>query len=175
MKKAFHRKLPTISLEDQRMLTVKEVPDARSCWVHGQGSETIAELVYAFRSRPGRHALYIGADYRVFGETMFEIREAVKALHIAGVIITDLLHPEDTLLDAYNRAQVGLRWSGDRKKQKRNGAKGGKGKGRESAARRNAAVSDDIARRLCSLKELKWSVKAWVLGMAETTAIRHYK
>lgn len=175
MKKAFHRKLPSVSVEEQRSLTTKEVPDVRSSWVHGQGSETIAELIYTFGSHYGLHELYIGADYRVFGETMFEIREAVKSLHKTNVKIIDLLHPEDTLLDAYNRAQVGLRWCGDRKKQKRNGAKGGKCKGREAAARRNAAVSDDIAKRLCSLKELKWSKKAWVLGMAETTAIRHYK
>lgn len=175
MKKAFHKKLPKMSVEEQRALTVKEVPDDRASYTMGVGAETIQEVIYGFSVRPGPHQVYIGADARVLGNNLAEVAAALKGLRAVGATVHDLKNNESETEDLLLRARSAFQWNGNRRQQKSKGARGGKGKGREAAARRSEKVDDDIALRLCKLKKITWAEKAWVLGMPESTIIRHYR
>lgn len=177
MKKAFHRRLYNNSVEDQRKLTAAIVTIDRESWTHGSGAETIHTLTDAFEMRPENHVLYLGADFRVLGETMKDIREAVKRLHKANVAIYDLSNPNDTLLDSYNRAQVALRWNGDRRSQKNKGRKGGTAKGIALEAKRNSILARDIVIRMCAHPKLTLKDCAGILGapFSESTLRRNYR
>lgn len=150
------------------------VPDDRASYTHGVGAETIDAVIDSLRTRPGPHEIYIGTDARVLGANLAEVAAALKALRAINATVHDLKHNETATEDLLLRARAAFQWNGDRRRQRSKGALGGKKKGHEALARRNAAVDDIIAIRLCKLKNLTWAQKAWVLGMPETTIKRHY-
>lgn len=173
MKKAYHRKLPKISVEAQRNGTMAAVPNERDAYTLGVGAENVPAMIEAFRGRPGE--VYLGADARVLGFNFAEVRAALDTLTAAGLKVIDLTHPEDdTPLKLLERCRAAFQWNGDRRHQRRKGAKGGSEKGARAKARRNELFHDDIGIRLCGIKEITWDVKEYVLGVPKATLKRHY-
>lgn len=173
MKKAYHRKLPKISVEAQREETIVPVPFDRDSYTLGVGAETVSSMVESFRGRPGE--VYLGADARVLGFNFAEVREALDLLTAKGIKVIDLTHLEDdTPLKLLERCRAAFQWNGDRRHQRRKGAKGGSEKGARAKARRNELFHDDVGIRLCGIKEITWDVKEYVLGVPKATLKRHY-
>jgi hypothetical protein len=165
LRKAFHRKLPGHPVEEQRALTLADVPLEHDRWTHAEGSQTIHTLTRAFRLRRGKHKLFLGMDLRVLADTLDDIRAAVKALHAASVTIIDKSHPDETdIIDMLARAQKSMRWNGDRRHQRRKGAKGGTAKGVAMEAKRNAILARDIVVRMKAHPKLTTKDCADILG-----------
>lgn len=184
MKKAFHRNLPGHKAEEQRKLTIAKVPDILNSWTHGDGAETIHTLTAAFGARakdingkPLHHELYLGMDLRVLGDSMEDIRAAVKRLHKANVTIIDLTpDASQDMIDMLAVAQARMRWNGDRRQQRRKGAKGGTAKGNAMEAKRNAILARDIVLRMMAHPKLTVKDCAGILGspFSESSLRRNY-
>jgi hypothetical protein len=173
MKKAFHRKLLKISVEDQRAITSTVVPDERNSYTLGVGAEGLPAIIKSFRDRPGE--IYLGADARVLGFNFAEVRAALDELTAKNIKVIDLSHMgDDTPLKLLERCRAAFQWNGDRRHQKRKGSKGGVEKGNQAKIRRSESFHDDIGFRLCGLKKLTWNEKEYVLGVPKATLIRHY-
>lgn len=149
-------------------------------WLKGRGAENLAEHRRAFRKRPGVFA--IAADLRILCSAAQpkrpDIVAALADLEKAKITVRDYRVPEAThaeLQDAAFKAVANARFTTNRRKAKREGAKGGTRKGIEAQARRNAMVDDGIARRLCAADELTWKRKEFILGISKATLIRNYR
>lgn len=138
-------------------------------WLKGRGAESLAECLRAFRDRPG--CLAIATDLRVLcGKAepkRPDVVVALSALENRKITVGDVRHDTEThaqLQDRAFKAVANARFTTNKRKAKREGAKGGLAKGIAAQARRNARVADDIVERLCSLEKLTWKDCAWVLG-----------
>lgn len=138
-------------------------------WLKGRGAESLAHCLQAFRDRKGR--LTIAADLRVLCNKPEprrpDIVAALAAMERRGILVLDVRYQHEThaqLQDRAFKAVANARFTTNKRKAKREGAKGGLAKGIAAQARRNARVADDIVERLCSLEKLTWKECAWVLG-----------
>lgn len=145
-------------------------------WRKGRLSECLAEAVLAFRRRPG--VLAIAADLRCLCDKAEvkrpDVVAALARFERAKIVVRDYREPEAThaeLLDSAFKSVANARFTKNRRKAKREGAKGGTRKGVAAQERRNARVADDIVERLVSPEVgLSWKMCAWVLGEGFSTA-----
>jgi len=148
-------------------------------WLKGRGAEILKEVIRAFRGRAG--ILAIATDLRALCDKKEpkrpDVVAALAAMEKAKIQVRDYRQPEAThaeLQDDAFKAVANARFTTNKRKAKREGAKGGLAKGAASAARRNAEVSDAIARRLCEHPKLNWKDRASILGMSVASIHRHY-
>ena len=148
-------------------------------WLKGRGAESLAEHRRAFRKRPGIFA--VAADLRVLCSAAQpkrpDIVAALADLEKAKITVRDYRAPDAThaeLQDAAFKAVANARFTTNRRKAKREGAKGGTRKGIKMQARRSERVADDIVERLVSEEAgLSWKMCAWILGEGFTAASLH--
>jgi hypothetical protein len=148
-------------------------------WMKGRGAESLAEVMRAFRLRPG--VLAVSADLRCLSDKpevkRIDVVAALAWFERAKITVRDCRDPSAThaeLLDRAFKSVANARFTKNKRKAKREGAKGGTAKGLAAAARRNAEVSDAIARRLCECPKLNWKDRAGILGMSVASIHRHY-
>jgi hypothetical protein len=148
-------------------------------WRKGRLAESLAAVVRAFRLRPG--ILAVAADLRCLcNKTEIKRADVVAALasfEKAKIVVCDMRDPGAThaeLLDRAFKSVANARFTKNKRKAKREGAKGGARKGIVMQARRSARVADDIVQRLVSEEVgLTWKVCAWILGEGFTAASLH--
>lgn len=137
-------------------------------WLKGRGAECLTEVLRAFRGRSG--VLAIASDLRTICNSAQprrpDIVAALASMEKAKITIRDYRVPEDTHAELQDDAFKAV--------AKREGSKGGAAKGLAAAARRNAEVSDKIARNICSHPKLNWKDRAGILGMSVASIHRHY-
>lgn len=147
-------------------------------WLKGRGAESLTEVLRAFRGRAG--VLAIATDLRALCDPAPKRAELVSAFAMmekAKITVRDVRFPDETqaeLLDRALKAVANARFTTNKHKARREGAKGGLAKGMAAAVRRNAEVSDAIARRLCAHPKLNWKDRAGILGMSVASIHRIY-
>lgn len=150
--------------------------------IYGLLHETIAETVSQFRDLGG--VLHVAADLRVFvaqeKNKEQQIADAVSLCEKNGIRIRLVDNPDAThaeLVRQANKMLAGDRlWSGDKRKTVRSGQKGGKQRGVNAKARRNARVEDGIVRAFVALigQKLTWRNVSKALGISITALRKHY-
>lgn len=148
---------------------------AQDVWMQGRGAENFAECLESFRGRPGQ--LVLASDSRILGGTRGSIMKAFGELEAIGVRVKDITHPEDrTMSDLMQRGIRSANKNGffmNHRKARRRGSMGGIAKAANAAARRQAGISDDIARKLWASR-LSKKEKCAILGCTISTGDRHY-
>lgn len=151
------------------------VPD-KNVYMQGRGAETLDACLATFRDRPGR--LILACDLRIFGAKRGDIIVVMDRLELAKIRVTDITHPEDKthvqLIERGSKAASKVRFLRNSRAARRVGQIGGIAKGEAAKARRNAEVSDNIAKRLCTHPKLNWKDCADILGMSVASIHRHY-
>lgn len=148
-------------------------------WLKGRGAESLSEVLRAFRGRSG--ILALATDLRAICNSAQprrpDIVAALASMEKAKITVRDYREPAAThaeLQDAAFKAVANARFTTNRRKAKREGAKGGARKGIVMQARRNARVADDIVERLVSEDVgLSWKTCAWILGEGFTATSLH--
>jgi hypothetical protein len=164
---------------EQRQALIDSGIPAANVWTEGLDSESLDEVIYKQRGRRG--TLIVAGFSKFLGNTKAEVMAAARKIELAGVKVIDIANEASvTLSDHINRALAFVAGAARMKTNRRAryiGGKGGAAKGVAAAARRCAQFDDEVGKRLCSLKikGLTWALKAWALGIPETTAIRHYR
>lgn len=150
---------------------------AKDIWLDGRGAETFDRCLSTFRGRPGR--LLIAHDLRVFGSTRPLVASIMERLEKARIAVMDLANPYDTtisqMLARANRLIAGGRFP-DGRRARRLGQKGGLGRGRAAAARRDLVAAPDLIDRVVDDETLTWEQRLRILGptFSEATLRRHY-
>ncbi len=143
----------------------------------GSGAETLETCIDSFRGRPGR--LIVAHDLRVFGSTKKQVAAVMTALEIGKIHVTDILHPEDvTVAQMVQRAQQAISSHNfkDRRAAKRQGARGGLGKGVSAAIIRDSHSPKWLIDRIVDCCDIPWSLKLELLQphFNQSTLRRHY-
>lgn len=147
-------------------------------WRRGNGNESVDEAIYDFRGLPG--ILMVADDLRIFGDTNLDIANVCAKLLRHNISIVDITHPEEVIPELQERARKALHASRpirNHRTARRRGRMGGLARAEAAAIARATRCADDIAQRLCSLKEITWAAKLWVLGEGFTMSSiqRHYR
>lgn len=151
----------------------------KQTYVIGRNFECLRWALSWLRGRGG--ILKVATDLRIFGTTRATMMAALDECERQGVTVIDIAHPEDTTFaQRVKRALTAIsnaRFIGDRRKARREGAKGGTAKGIAAAAARAAVMADDAVRRLCAHPKLTWQDCADILGplFSVSTLQRNYK
>lgn len=149
----------------------------RSIYLQGRGAEDLEICLDSFRGRKGR--LILAQDLRVFGPSKRAVAEQMANLETAGIHVTDILHPEDvTVTQLIQRAQVaisGARFR-DRRLARRQGARGGLGKGVGAQVARAGHAPKWLVDRIVDNRDIPWTAKVELLAphFSESTLRRHY-
>lgn len=147
-------------------------------WRLGNGAESLADAVYDFRERPG--TLAVVDDLRIFGENNYTIAAACAAIMRLNIDIVDINYPEQVVPELQERARKALhsaRPMPNHRTARRRGRMGGLARAAAAEIARATRIAPDIAQRLCSLKEITWAAKLFVLGEGFTMSSvqRHYR
>ena len=147
---------------------------AINVWMIGRGSETVAEVVERFRGEPG--IISIAEDLRLLGNTQAAIFAEVSRIARAGITFEDINNPGDDIHAMQHRAFKALHSScaiRNHRTARCRGSKGGLAKAANAAARRQAEVSDEVARKVWQSRLTK-KEKCAILGCTISTGDRHY-
>ena len=150
---------------------------AKAIWLDGRGAETFDRCLSSYRGRPGR--LLIADDLRVFGSKRPIVATVMERLERARIQVMDLSNPYDTtisqMLARANRLIAGGRFP-DRRRAGRMGRRGGIGKGRAAAAKRDAVADGWLVDNIVDDTDLSWAQRLRLLSphFSEATLRRWY-
>lgn len=119
----------------------------------GRGLENLRWALSWLRSRGG--VLKVATDLRIFGASRAAMMEALEDCEKNGVVVIDVSHPEDvTLAQRVKRALIAIsnaRFSGNKRKARREGSKGGLAKGAASWLTRNEIAPRWLIQNMVSM------------------------
>ena len=150
---------------------------AKAIFLDGRGAETFDRCLSTFRGRPGR--LLIAHDLRVFGSKRPLVAAVMARLERSRIAVIDLSNPYDTtisqMLARANRLIAGGRFP-DRRRACRMGRRGGIGKGRAAAARRDGLADGWLVDNIVDDPDLTWAQRLRLLSphFSEATLRRWY-
>lgn len=178
MEIGYARDLPFYKASEQKADLLKWKPRLK-VYVEGEGAETLAAVVLAFRKQPG--TVCLATDMRVLGDSQQDFLAAYKVLKNAGLVVLDTKNHERSNRDGVEmqkRAAAGLQrdraLGGDPRTPKKRGRRGGIKKGEKAAAKRAEIASEDVIRRICTFEKLTWRDRAYLLGISMATLRRRY-
>lgn len=143
-------------------------------WMIGRGHETFEEVILRGRGEPT--LLYFAENLRVLGDHQDEIFDRIADLEDAHITLRSI-HALHTNINRLTKVAFKSLHSSaamkNRRVARRRGRAGGLAKAANAASRRQAEISDDVARKLWASRLTK-KEKAAIMGITISTGDRHY-